>query len=274
MLFPAPLTSDYCQDCKAVHRRDKPAEPSAFGLNNISTGPFYDLAESRKRPERRPRDWERDNDAWNNHAPDGVGRQGKRKMMERMRQAARNFEEDSDPDDWFGDSRNTRNRGFVGPRSRLDRDVDSRRDRDRERQRERDRDRDRDRDRNQESHKDRGRDRDRRRERDKEKGRRRVEQDRPSERDHDQVSLDRDKVKINFKHSLPARPSSTARPSLLERISGPDSADKSGPSEKSLQRIRGGNLSSSIRGAGQRATGDDLYSHHRPGPRYQGGYGR
>jgi len=192
--------------------------------------------------------------------------------MERMRQAARNFEEDSDPDDWFGNSRNTRNRGFVGPRLRLDRDVDSRRDRDRERQRERDRDRDRDR--NQESHKDRGRDRDRRREKDKEKGRRRVEQDRPSERDHDQVSLDRDKVKINFKHSLPARPSSTARPSLLERISGPDSADKSGPSEKSLQRIRGGNLSSSIRGAGQMATGDDLYSHHRPGPRYQGGYGR
>lgn len=248
-------------------------EPSAFGLNNISTGPFYDLAEFKKRPERRPRDWERDNHVWNDHAPDGVGRQGKKKMMERMRKAAKNFEEDSDPDDWFRNPRNMRSRETVGPLSRSDRDGDRRRDRDK---REKDKARDWD------LHRARGRDRDSKREREREResdnarGRHRIEQDKPSERGHDKAYPDREKVKINFKHSLPARPPSTTRPSLLARIGGSDSVDSPGPSKK---RDRSGTLSFSIKGAGQRTAKDDSYSHHypvgdRPGPRYQGGYGR
>lgn len=188
--------------------------------------------------------------------------------MERMRKAAKNFEEESDPDDWFRNSRNMRNRETGGALSRLDRDGDRRRDRDK---REKDRARGRDRDRR--------RERERERESDNARGRHRVEQDRPSERGHDEAYPDREKVKINFKHSLPPRPPSATRPTLLARMDGPDSVDSPGPSRESLQRDRSGTLSFSIRGAGQRATRDDSYSHHRlvgdqPGPRYQGGYGR
>lgn len=189
-----------------------------------------------------------------------------------MRKVAQSFEEESDPDDWFRNSRNMRNHDSIGRLSRLDRDGDRRWDRDK---REKDKDRDWD------LHKARGRDRGRKREResDNARGWHRVEQDRPSERGHDKASPDREKVKINFKHSLPARPPSIARPSLLSRIGGPGSVDSPGPSQKSLQRDRSGTLSFSIKGAGQRATIGDSYSHHRPvgdrpGPRYQGGYGR
>lgn len=274
LTFPALIGFDHSQDCKATHRRDRPVEPSAFGLNNISTGPFYDHAEFKKRPERRLRDWERDNDAWNNHAPDGVGRQGKKRMMERMRKAAKNFEEESDPDDWFRNLRNMRSRETDGPLSRSDRDGDRRRDRDK---------RDKDRARNWDLYRARRRDRDRKREREREsdnaRGRHRVEQDRPSEQGHDKAYPDRERIKISFKHNLPPRPPSTTRPSLLARIGDPDPVDSPGPSKKSSQRDRSGTLSFSIRGAGQRATGDDSYTQHRPagdrpGPRYQGGYGR
>ncbi|KAF9451703.1 hypothetical protein P691DRAFT_662602 [Macrolepiota fuliginosa MF-IS2] len=100
-------------DCQGSKRYDKPDEPSAFGLYNISTGPFYDPNESGApaRQERRLRDWEQEDD-WGKHAPDQVGRQGRRKMMEKMRRNAQRFEEVSDPDDWFGNARNVRNRGF------------------------------------------------------------------------------------------------------------------------------------------------------------------
>ncbi|KAF5363675.1 hypothetical protein D9756_000646 [Leucocoprinus leucothites] len=296
-------------DCKAAHRRDKPAEPSAFGHHNISTGPFYDLEEYGTRPERRLRDWERDAGAWNMHAPEGVGRQGRKKMMEKMRRSAQRFEEESDPDDWFGNSKNARNRG-VGPHShsRSDRDRDRRRDRDRERQRERDRERQRERDRERQRERDREvqrdrerdrehnrrRDRDRERERerdrdremDRDRDRDRAEHGRQIERDHTQASGigrdGRDKVTINFKnidpsrkflppapHDLPARPAATAKPSLLERMGG-KAADDPSTNRRNPERSHSGSSSLSIKGAGQRSNGDDNHRSHSGRDRHSG----
>ncbi|KXN90248.1 Protein air1 [Leucoagaricus sp. SymC.cos] len=296
-------------DCKAAHRFNKPEEPSAFGLHNISTGPFYDpdTASTSSKPERRLREWEREDHTWSMHGPVDVGKQGRKKTMERMRKSAQKFEEESDPDDWFGNPRNVRNRGAPTPTSysRSDRDWDRRRDRDRERQRDRDREIERQRNRERDWERDRDwrreqdrererdyweRDKERDRTRDREWGReqqRRPERDEGGSRDQASSGGKGGGVKITFSNSigrgrnflppsLPARPSTDSRPRLLDRISE-DTNPRSYPGN-TLPRVNNSN-SLSIRGAGRRQGRDDDRNNYRagreqPGPRYQGGYGR
>ncbi|TFK55680.1 hypothetical protein OE88DRAFT_1804497 [Heliocybe sulcata] len=105
---------DDCRDPPTPPER--PNEPSAFGSYNIMSGPFYDAnfpaSKGKARP---PRDWESGDtlgDGWGFNAPMNVGRQGRRKDRARMEQTAKNQDAREDPDDWFSNSRNVKNRGW------------------------------------------------------------------------------------------------------------------------------------------------------------------
>ena len=101
------------QDCEELpHANDTPSAPSAFGLMNTLSGPFSDAAVAPVRT-RAPRDWENgDNfgDGWGANAPINVGKRARNKERARMEQRALELEE-HDPDDWFANPRNVRNRG-------------------------------------------------------------------------------------------------------------------------------------------------------------------
>ena len=151
---------------------------------------------------RAPRDWETSEtfgDGWGARAPINVGKRARNKDRMRMEQRAREIEELSDEDDWFGNPRNVRNRGMGGGSTRRERgggskdmkirfgqpgkrfdspprgpslldrlhggDDDKR---SRHRRRDRDRERERDRSRGERHHRDRDRERERDRERDDE----------------------------------------------------------------------------------------------------------
>lgn len=275
------------QDCRGPKRYDKPAEPSAFGLYNISTGPFDDHDESGTglQRERRLRDWEREDQFgdWGKYAPDHVGRQGRKKMMERMRKSAQRFEEESDPEDWFENPRNARSRGAFPSSSsntRRNWEGDRQRDKDREWQRDRehhrDIDRERERDRRRERDRERERDRDRERSRRREKGR---DEERRQGREKNQDNAHDMKIKFSasigagrnplppLPPGLPIRPQVQLRPSLLDRLSDHPLGDLP-PSRNGSQPRNATSLS--IRGASQKQGLDEDHRSHRP--QYRGGY--
>lgn len=79
------------------------------------SGPFSDAAVAPVRT-RAPRDWENgDNfgDGWGANAPINVGKRARNRDRARMEQRALELEE-QDPDDWFANPRNVRNRGVQG----------------------------------------------------------------------------------------------------------------------------------------------------------------
>ncbi|KAF9009090.1 hypothetical protein BDQ17DRAFT_1275502 [Cyathus striatus] len=97
----------YCghwgDDCNDTKRFDCPEEPSAFSLYNIMSGPFFNPDEEKQlfNYSRRGRhDRENELDQWGKGAPQNVGRQGKKKQMDKL---AKTYEQlDEDDDDWFG----------------------------------------------------------------------------------------------------------------------------------------------------------------------------
>ncbi|KAI0065859.1 hypothetical protein BV25DRAFT_1798113 [Artomyces pyxidatus] len=110
-------------DCKVVnHMPDIPAESSAFSLYNTLSGPFFDASSepsTSTRP-REPREWENGNslpDGWGFDAPGNVGKRGKTKDRARLEKRERELQDVDDPDDWFGNSRNVRNRGTPATNS-------------------------------------------------------------------------------------------------------------------------------------------------------------
>ncbi|KAK0230783.1 hypothetical protein IW262DRAFT_1340380 [Armillaria fumosa] len=90
-------------DCtNAPHAYGVPEDYSAFGSNNLHTGPFAEVNNVDTCPtisRRGARDWEKEI-----HIVDNVGRKGKRKAIEMLGRSAQRQLEDDD-DDWF------RNRG-------------------------------------------------------------------------------------------------------------------------------------------------------------------
>ncbi|KAH9030141.1 hypothetical protein EDB85DRAFT_2074348 [Lactarius pseudohatsudake] len=61
-------------------------------------------------------------DGWGGNAPINVGKRARNKDRMRMEQRALEMEELADPDDWFLNARNVRNRGMGGGSARRDRD--------------------------------------------------------------------------------------------------------------------------------------------------------
>ncbi|KAI9447747.1 hypothetical protein H4582DRAFT_1801919 [Lactarius indigo] len=113
-------------DCKDPRPHDTSSAPSAFGQFNTFTGPFSDTVTTPRVHTRAPRDWETSQsfgDGWGGNAPINVGKRARNKDRMRMEQRALEIEELADPDDWFGNARNVRNRGMGGSASR-DRDRD------------------------------------------------------------------------------------------------------------------------------------------------------
>ncbi|KAI0306899.1 hypothetical protein B0F90DRAFT_1807637 [Multifurca ochricompacta] len=95
-------------DCNELPRpHDAPSAPSAFGLYNTLSGPFSDAAAAPRRVRRLGR-----------HPPVNVGKRARNKDRMRMEQRALELQEQDDPDDWFGNSRNVRNRGTGDARPR------------------------------------------------------------------------------------------------------------------------------------------------------------
>jgi len=109
-------------DCQEIpHQADLPEEYSAFSMHNVASGPFEHMKASSSRSRRKTRDWEQAIDLI-----DDVGYRGKKKQREKLEKKARRqeMERDHDPDDWFSNPRNARNRGMKGdtPPGRRDRD--------------------------------------------------------------------------------------------------------------------------------------------------------
>ena len=90
------------QDCQDRSKTRSPEEYSAFGNNNVITGPFYDPSHKPKSPPLRSRirNWERAEDKFK----DAPGRQGRMKSMAALEKKSRQVEDD--PDDWFGNNNN------------------------------------------------------------------------------------------------------------------------------------------------------------------------
>lgn len=107
------------QDCEDVpHRQDVPDEYSAFSEHNTLSGPFFDsvtepTASQSRRRERRNRDPYYDLPPSWGHVPDNVGQKGRRDNTAKMERRAQEQAAEDDPDDWFGNSHNARNRGIA-----------------------------------------------------------------------------------------------------------------------------------------------------------------
>ena len=88
------------QDCHDLSSNRSPGEYSAFGRNNVMTGPFYDPSQKPKASSSRSRtrDWERADQTFKG-AP---GRQGRMKSKAALEKKSRQAEDD--PDDWFGNN--------------------------------------------------------------------------------------------------------------------------------------------------------------------------
>ncbi|KAK7049536.1 hypothetical protein VNI00_005567 [Paramarasmius palmivorus] len=86
-------------DCKAIpHNGDVPAEGSAFGSNNLFSGPFADFTAdqpSTTRPE--PQEWEKE-EYWGDRVPTNVGKKGRKKEMATLKAQQRDEDESGD---WF-----------------------------------------------------------------------------------------------------------------------------------------------------------------------------
>jgi len=107
------LTTDI-KDCDEVpHRYDRPEEPSAFSLHNVTGGPFYDPEKERAITSKAPRSHRRNDDTyddWAKDIPNEVGKQGRKKNMARLEKRARE-QEQPDEDDWFNKPGNLQIRG-------------------------------------------------------------------------------------------------------------------------------------------------------------------
>ena len=88
------------QDCQDLISTRLHGEYSAFGNNNVMTGPFYDPSQKPKPSslKSRTRDWERADQMFK----DAPGRQGRMKSMATLEKKSRQAEDD--PDDWFGNN--------------------------------------------------------------------------------------------------------------------------------------------------------------------------
>ncbi|KAG6829738.1 hypothetical protein H0H87_010370 [Tephrocybe sp. NHM501043] len=102
---------DDCQD--VPHREDIPEEYSAFSEHNTLSGPFFDVERPAPKSRRRERFEPHDHlpPSWGN-VPDNVGKKGRKDNAAKMERKAREAIED-DPDDWFGNPQNARNRGST-----------------------------------------------------------------------------------------------------------------------------------------------------------------
>ncbi|TDL29652.1 hypothetical protein BD410DRAFT_780129 [Rickenella mellea] len=95
---------DDCDEVTFPH--DFPKEPSAFSTYNTLSGPFADPNASRpSRRKRQPREWEHDGlftDGYGFTGPTDVGRKGRTKERDRMRQYEDEvMKSEDDDDDWF-----------------------------------------------------------------------------------------------------------------------------------------------------------------------------
>ncbi|KAJ6484983.1 hypothetical protein C8R47DRAFT_1016740 [Mycena vitilis] len=94
-------------DCREFYHSEPLSEPTAFSYQVLSGGPFS-VTEHMLKSET-PREWEREVSL-----PGGVenvGRQARKKEMEKLTRRAQQQEADDDPVDWFQSSRDGRNRG-------------------------------------------------------------------------------------------------------------------------------------------------------------------
>uniref|UniRef100_A0A0W0FJL9 CCHC-type domain-containing protein n=1 Tax=Moniliophthora roreri TaxID=221103 RepID=A0A0W0FJL9_MONRR len=84
-------------DCKVTpHNGDAPAEYSAFGSNNLFSGPFADFsADQASTTRHEPQEWEKE-DYWGDRVPTNVGKKGRKKEIATLK--AQQRDED---DDWF-----------------------------------------------------------------------------------------------------------------------------------------------------------------------------
>jgi len=87
-------------DCHNLSNTRSLGEYSAFGNNNVMSGPFFDPSQKPKTSSSRSRtrDWERADQMFKG-AP---GRQGRMKSMAALEKKSRQAEDD--PDDWFGNN--------------------------------------------------------------------------------------------------------------------------------------------------------------------------
>ncbi|KAJ7180045.1 hypothetical protein C8R43DRAFT_971416 [Mycena crocata] len=93
-------------DCRELYHPEPLAEPTAFSFHVLSGGPF--AVPEPASGSRAPREWEREIALPGN--VENVGRQGKRKEMEKLGRRVQQQEMD-DPDNWFENPRNVKNRG-------------------------------------------------------------------------------------------------------------------------------------------------------------------
>ncbi|KAF8655310.1 hypothetical protein AX16_003207 [Volvariella volvacea WC 439] len=104
-------------DCEeSPHAHDIPKEPSAFGLSNISSGPFSGVIIQKDKS--RSRHWEQFDGlpgGWGKGAPENVGKQARKKEKERLSKRAR--QEEDDQDDWFGGMRRQNDRRATATKS-------------------------------------------------------------------------------------------------------------------------------------------------------------
>lgn len=93
-------------DCHNLSNTRSLGEYSAFGNNNVMSGPFFDPSQKPKTSSSRSRtrDWERADQMFKG-AP---GRQGRMKSMAALEKKSRQGEDD--PDDWFGNNFSKSNR--------------------------------------------------------------------------------------------------------------------------------------------------------------------
>ncbi|KAH7887764.1 hypothetical protein F5I97DRAFT_1804724 [Phlebopus sp. FC_14] len=118
-------TEEWCYNCanpghfgddcdELPHPSGFPVEPSAFGVHNIMSGPFYDPATEPERIRRGPREPQKNSillDEWGMDPPGNVGKQGRNKDRERLEKRFR--EQEDDGSDWFSDARNVKNRDMA-----------------------------------------------------------------------------------------------------------------------------------------------------------------
>ncbi|KAJ6539306.1 hypothetical protein B0H19DRAFT_1269632 [Mycena capillaripes] len=108
LLYVKPISKR--KDCREFYHPEPLGEPTAFSYHVLSSGPFLVLEHASDG--RAPREWMREVPL-----PGGVenvGRQARRKEMEKLARRAQQQEADDDPTDWFQNSRNAKNSSRGG----------------------------------------------------------------------------------------------------------------------------------------------------------------
>ena len=97
------------KDCQEVsHVYDRPQEPSAFGLHNTVSGPFYDQSKEPANYVSSSNYGAQDLDDWSTRVPSNVGKQGRDKDRAKLEKRFR--EQEANDVDWFANPRNAKNR--------------------------------------------------------------------------------------------------------------------------------------------------------------------